>query len=247
MNQATSSHAQADAAAQAMEVPGSGHYVNRAGWLRAAVLGANDGLLSTGSLMAGVAAAQADARMLLVTGVAAIVAGALSMATGEYVSVSSQADSEKADLRREKRALHERPHAELDELTAIYEERGLEAALARQVAEALTQKGALDAHARDELGIAPGNQANPLLAGLASAASFVAGGLPVLAMAVLFAGAHVLAALFTMSVVMLALLGALGAWAGGAPMLRGVLRVVVFGALTVAVTALVGRAFHVAV
>jgi hypothetical protein len=98
--------------------------MNRAGWLRAAVLGANDGLLSTGSLMAGVAAAQADARMLLVTGVAAIVAGALSMATGEYVSVSSQADSEKADLRREKRALHERPHAELDELTAIYEERG---------------------------------------------------------------------------------------------------------------------------
>ena len=226
---------------------GEEHYVNRAGWLRAAVLGANDGLLSTASLMAGVAAASASGGQLILTGVAGIAAGAMSMAAGEYVSVSSQADSEAADLAREKRALQHHPERELEELAEIYSQRGLHEPLARSVAEALTRNDALDAHARDELGLTETNAANPVQAAAASALSFLSGGIAPLAAALLFPGQGVLVALFVVAVVMLAVLGALGAWVGGAPMGRGVARVVVFGTLAMAVTAGVGRAFHAVV
>jgi len=223
---------------------GEGHYVTRTGWLRAAVLGANDGLLSTGSLMAGVAAAVVSPGQLVLTGVAGIVAGALSMAAGEYVSVSSQADSEKADLEREKQALRDHPKQELKELAGIYHDRGLDPPLAETVARKLTEANALDAHARDELGITDAMTAKPLQAALASASSFVFGGVGPLAMALLFPGGHVLIAIGGVTVVMLAVLGALGARTGGAPVLPGMVRVVVLGSLALAVTAGVGHFFH---
>jgi VIT1/CCC1 family predicted Fe2+/Mn2+ transporter len=224
--------------------PGSGHYVNRAGWLRAAVLGANDGLLSTGSLMAGVAAAAVAPGQLVLTGVAGIVAGALSMAAGEYVSVSSQSDSEKADLDREQQALRDHPKRELKELTAIYHDRGLDHPLAATVAQQLTETNALDAHARDELGITDMTTAKPLQAALASACSFVVGGIGPLAMALLFPGVHVLIAIAIVTVITLAILGALGARIGGAPVVPGVTRVVLLGSLALALTAGVGHFFH---
>lgn len=227
--------------------PGEGHYVNRIGWLRAAVLGANDGLLSTGSLMSGVAAAAIAPGQLVLTGVAGIVAGAMSMAAGEYVSVSSQADTEAADRRREAQELKMRPRQEMAELKAIYKERGLNDALADQVARELMQKDALEAHMRDELGISDATTANPLQAALASAASFITGGLPPLAVAVLAPGAHVLALIMVVTIAMLALLGAVGARAGGAPMVPGVMRVVIFGTAAMVVTALAGHLFHAAV
>ncbi|WP_428333899.1 VIT1/CCC1 transporter family protein [Novosphingobium sp.] len=223
---------------------GEGHYTNRAGWLRAAVLGANDGLLSTASLMAGVAAASVSPSQLILTGVAGIAAGAMSMAAGEYVSVSSQADSENADLDREKRALERHPRRELDELARIYRERGLDQNLANEVARALTKTDALDAHARDELGITEHNAANPFQAAAASALSFISGGIAPLLAGVYFTAPTVLYALFGVSIAMLAVLGALGARAGGAAILPGVVRVVVFGTLAMAVTAGVGKAFH---
>ena len=223
------------------------HYVTRTGWLRAAVLGANDGLLSTGSLMAGVAAASVAPGQLVLTGVAGIVAGALSMAAGEYVSVSSQADSERADLEREARALEEHPRQELHELAKIYQTRGLDQDLARQVATQLHQNDALDAHKRDELGLHEGNEANPVQAALASAASFLAGGVVPLLMALLFPGSRVLIAIGAATVVTLALLGAAGARAGGARMVPATVRVVLLGSLAMAVTAGVGALFHTTV
>lgn len=225
---------------------GEEHYTNRAGWLRAAVLGANDGLLSTASLMAGVAAASVTTGQLVLTGVAGIAAGAMSMAAGEYVSVSSQADSEAADLEREKQALAKHPERELHELTEIYSERGLQPPLAKAVATALTRNDALDAHARDELGITEHNAANPFQAAAASAVSFVSGGIAPLLAGVFCPPHAVLYGLFGVAIVMLALLGGLGARAGGAPIGRGMVRVVVFGTLAMAVTAGVGRAFHAA-
>jgi VIT1/CCC1 family predicted Fe2+/Mn2+ transporter len=225
---------------------GEGHYVNRIGWLRAAVLGANDGLLSTGSLMSGVAAAAVAPGQLVLTGVAGIIAGAMSMAAGEFVSVSSQADTEAADRRREARELKRHPLQEAAELKAIYKQRGLDDALAGQVASALMRNDALEAHMRDELGITEASTANPLQAAAASAGSFVTGGLAPLLVALLLPGPHVLTAIMLVTIAMLALLGAVGAKAGGAPILPGVTRVVIFGTAAMVITALAGHLFHAA-
>jgi VIT1/CCC1 family predicted Fe2+/Mn2+ transporter len=219
------------------------HNSRRIGWLRAAVLGANDGTISVASLVVGVAAAGASETSILLTGVAGLVAGAMSMAAGEYVSVQSQADTEGADLAREKRELEEQPERELEELAAIYKSRGLDAALARQVATKLMDRDALGAHARDELGITETLRARPVQAALASAVSFVAGALIPIVTVLLSPAAWVsetasVAALLTLSV-----LGATAARAGGAPMIRGALRVAFWGALAMTLTATVGRLF----
>ncbi|MDE1915235.1 MAG: VIT family protein [Sphingomonadales bacterium] len=224
-----------------------GHFITRTSWLRAAVLGANDGLLSTGSLMSGVAAASVSPSQLVLTGVAGLVAGAMSMAAGEYVSVSSQADTERADEEREKRELQEHPKQELAELAGIYRQRGLASDLAREVAQALMAKDALGTHMRDELGVTETSEARPVQAGLASALSFISGGLAPLAVSLVMPGRFVLPGIILVTVVMLAVLGALGARGGGAPVVRSVLRVVIFGSLAMAVTALVGHFFHGAV
>ena len=220
-----------------------GHVVARIGWLRAAVLGANDGLISTAALMVGVAAAEASRGSILVSGVAGLVAGAMSMAAGEYVSVSSQKDVEKAELDREKFELAEYPEAELAELREIYVQRGLSEDLAGQVAEALTAHDALGAHARDELGLTEAAAARPIEAAGASAVTFSAGAAIPLIVAVLSPQAVVGPAIAVATVLGLVGLGALGAWAGGAPMLRPVLRVTFWGLMALAVTALVGRLF----
>lgn len=219
------------------------HYVNRSGWLRAAVLGANDGLLSVASLLVGVSAASFDRAHLLLTGVAAIVAGAMSMAAGEYVSVSSQADSEAADIERERRALEDDPDTERRELAAIYIRRGLPKALAIEVAEALSAHDELEAHARDELGITETAAAKPVQAALASAASFVAGGMPPLLTVLLAPHAIVLWVLVAVTVATLAVLGAAGARAGGAPIVRAAMRVMLWGSMAMAITAGAGRLF----
>lgn len=220
-----------------------GHVVARIGWLRAAVLGANDGLISTAALMVGVAAAEASRGSILVSGVAGLVAGAMSMAAGEYVSVSSQKDVEKAELDRETFELAEFPEAELAELREIYVQRGLSPELAGQVAEALTAHDALGAHARDELGLTEAAAARPVEAAAASAVTFSAGAAIPLIVAVLSPQAVVGPAIAMAAVLGLVGLGALGAWAGGAPMLRPVLRVTFWGMLALGVTALVGRLF----
>ena len=219
------------------------HLIHRAGWLRAAVLGANDGILSTASLLAGVAAASTGQTELLVVGVAALIAGALSMAAGEYVSVSSQADTERADLAKEKAALKAMPEEELKELAEIYEERGVEPATALKVAEQLMAHDALDAHARDEIGISPTVTAQPLQAAVSSALSFSTGAaLPLLA--ALFAPAHaVVATIIAASLASLGLLGFISARIGGAKPVRAVIRVVAWGAIAMAATALVGHLF----
>ncbi len=219
------------------------HRTGRIGWLRAAVLGANDGIVSTASLVVGVAAAKATPQEVLVAGVAGLVAGALSMAAGEYVSVSSQADTERADLEREKKELATQPKAEEDELTAIYARRGLPPELARSVARALMSKDALAAHARDELGQSEGLAARPLQAALASAATFAVGaGLPILTI-LLVPASRLAVAVSMVSLVCLTALGAVAARAGGAPVARGALRVAFWGALAMAATAGVGRLF----
>lgn len=217
------------------------HRSERVGWLRAAVLGANDGIVSVAGLVVGVAASGASASTLLATGVAGTVAGAMSMAAGEYVSVQTQADTEAADLAAEKRELHEDPHSELEELSAIYRHRGLDPALARQVAEQLTAHDALGAHARDELGITDTLRARPLQAALASAGAFTCGAaLPVLT--ALLAPVDKVAMITTASTLLgLCLTGATAAQAGGAPPLRGALRVMFWGALAMAAAAAVGR------
>jgi VIT1/CCC1 family predicted Fe2+/Mn2+ transporter len=220
--------------------------VDRVGWLRAAVLGANDGILSVASLITGVAAAQADRHGVLLAGVAGWLAGAMSMAAGEYVSVSSQSDAEKADLARERQELHAMPEAELDELTHIYVRRGLDPALARQVAVQLTEKDALEAHARDELGISEATQARPIQASLASAGSFSVGSAAPLLVVLLAPLPWLVPAVIGASLAFLAVLGALGARTGGADAWRATARVLAWGAAAMLVTAGVGRLFGVA-
>nr|WP_166178171.1 VIT family protein [Altererythrobacter segetis] len=219
------------------------HKIGRVGWLRAAVLGANDGIVSTSSLVVGVAAAAVGKPEILLAGFAGLAAGALSMAAGEYVSVSSQADTEAADLARERRELAEQPEFELDELTAVYVGRGLEPDLAREVAKQLTAKDALAAHARDELALSELTTARPLQAAMASAATFSVGAALPLAIAWIAPLSLLVAGVVAASLAFLALLGALGARVGGASMLRGVGRVVFWGAVAMAVTAGVGKIF----
>lgn len=219
------------------------HRVDRIGWLRAAVLGANDGIVSTASLVVGVAAAAAGKPEILLAGFAGLAAGALSMAAGEYVSVSSQADTEAADLTRETRELAEQPDFEFEELTAIYEKRGLDRALAEEVAKQLMAKDALAAHARDELSLSDLTAARPLQAALASAATFSVGAALPLAAAWLSPLPMIATSVVVASLVFLALLGTLGARAGGAPVGKAVIRVVFWGALAMAVTAGVGKLF----
>jgi VIT1/CCC1 family predicted Fe2+/Mn2+ transporter len=223
------------------------HRSERIGWLRAAVLGANDGIVSTASLVVGVAAAEANPQQVLVAGVAGLVAGALSMAAGEYVSVSSQADTERADIKREKGELATQPQAEEDELTGIYARRGLEPELARTVARQLMAKDALGAHARDELGLTEELAARPLQAALASAATFAVGaGVPILT--ILLAPASQLSLVVSIvSLTCLAALGAIAARAGGAPAATGTVRVAFWGALAMAITAAIGKLFGTAV
>ena len=218
------------------------HRSERVGWLRAAVLGANDGIVSVAGLVVGVAAGGASTT-ILATGVAGTVAGAMSMAAGEYVSVQTQADTEDADLAMERRELRENPHSELEELASIYRHRGLEPALARQVAEQLTAHDALGAHARDELGITDTLRARPLQATLASAGAFTCGAvLPVLT--ALLAPVDRVALMTTASTLLgLCLTGAVAARAGGAPPVRGAIRVMFWGALAMAAAAGVGRLF----
>ncbi|VFU11042.1 VIT1/CCC1 transporter family protein [Methylocella tundrae] len=216
------------------------HLVNRIGWLRAAVLGANDGIISTASLMVGVAAAASSSSEVLVAGVAGMIAGAMSMAAGEYVSVSSQSDTERADLARERQELAENPKFETNELAQIYVERGLEPALARQVAVQLMAKDALGAHARDELGISEAITARPIQAALTSAATFSVGAaLPVIA-ALAAPRPFLMQAVFATSLAFLALLGALGAKAGGADIIKPTIRVAFWGAFAMALTAGIG-------
>jgi VIT1/CCC1 family predicted Fe2+/Mn2+ transporter len=219
------------------------HRTERVGWLRAAVLGANDGIVSTASLLIGVAAAHASHATVLMTGVAGLVAGAMSMAAGEYVSVHSQADTEKADLAREHAELLSNPEAETKELTAIYEARGLDHELARQVSTQLMEHDALGAHARDELGISEALSARPVQAALASAGSFAIGAALPLGVTALVPTQHLLAWLSGASLVFLALLGALAARAGGANVAVSVWRVTLWGALAMAITAGAGALF----
>lgn len=219
------------------------HLVARIGWLRAAVLGANDGIVSTASLIVGVAAASATTSEVLVAGVAGLVAGAMSMAAGEYVSVSSQSDTEQADLARERVELASQPEFELEELTRIYVDRGVETDLARQVADQLMAKDALSAHARDELGISEVTAARPIQAALTSAATFAVGAALPLAMVVLLPGRLLVAGVSIASLIFLALLGAIGARAGGANVVRATVRVTFWGALAMALTAGIGSIF----
>jgi VIT1/CCC1 family predicted Fe2+/Mn2+ transporter len=222
------------------------HRTHRIGWLRAAVLGANDGIVSTASLVLGVAAAGADSQGILVAGVAGLVAGAMSMAAGEYVSVSSQADTERADLAREREELAASPEEEHAELTAIYVGRGLDAALASKVATELTQHDALGAHARDELGISDTLAARPAQAAFASAGTFAVGAVLPLLIVVLVPVSALMWAVSGSSLLFLALLGSLSAQAGGAPLIVAAFRVTFWGALAMALTAGVGALFGVA-
>ena len=223
------------------------HYVDRVGWLRAAVLGANDGIVSTASLIAGVASAGAGQSGVLLAGVAGLVAGAMSMAAGEYVSVSSQSDAEKSDLAREARGLEAQPEFERRELAQIYVERGLTPELADEVAVQLMEHDALGAHARDELGISHVVSAQPVQAGLASAAAFTAGAALPVASVFLVPEGMITEAATGVSLVALALLGAMSARTGGSPVLPAVVRVTLWGALAMAATAGVGYLFGVAV
>lgn len=218
------------------------HLVERIGWLRAAVLGANDGIISTASLILGVAAAAASKSDILLAGVAGLVAGAMSMAAGEYVSVSSQSDTEMADLAREKRELLEDPEFEEEELAQIYVQRGVKPDLARQVAVDLMAKDALGAHARDELGISEITTARPVQAALTSAATFSVGAAAPLALVLLSPSDFTIPAVSMGSLAFLALLGFLGARTGGATVLKPVLRVTFWGALAMAITAGIGAA-----
>lgn len=219
------------------------HRTERIGWLRAAVLGANDGIVSTASLVVGVAAANATSSDILVTGVAGLVAGAMSMAAGEYVSVSSQADTEQADIERERQELATDDNHEHEELAAIYVKRGLDESLAKQVAEQLMAHDALTTHARDELGISDTSTARPVQAAFASAGTFAVGAaMPMLT--VLFTPRTALISVVVVtSILFLALLGGFGAYAGGAPLMKSALRVTFWGALAMALTAGVGALF----
>ncbi len=219
------------------------HLIDRIGWLRAAVLGANDGLISTASLIVGVAAASPGRNQVLIAGLAGLVAGAMSMAAGEYVSVSSQADTEAADMQRERRELAEQPEAELQELTQIYVQRGVEPSLARQVAEQMMAKDALATHARDELGLAEHVVARPVQAAVTSAITFSAGAILPLLVALLAPVGRIAVVVSAACIVGLATLGAIGAKAGGADIVKPTIRVVFWGAFAMAATALIGRLF----
>lgn len=219
------------------------HRTDRIGWLRAAVLGANDGIVSTASLVVGVAAANGGNSEILVAGVAGLVAGAMSMAAGEYVSVSSQADTEKADLARERAELAADPILEHAELAAIYERRGLDSALASQVAQQLMKHDSLGAHARDELGISETLSARPVQAAFASAATFAIGAAMPLLTVVLTPQNNLIPVVVVTSILFLGLLGGFGAYAGGAPWLKAAVRVTFWGALAMAITAAVGALF----
>jgi VIT1/CCC1 family predicted Fe2+/Mn2+ transporter len=223
------------------------HRSGRAGWLRAAVLGSDDAIVSTASLMIGVAASSASQATILVAGVAGLVAGSMSMAVGEYVSVSSQRDAEEADIEREKQELAREPQAELNELATIYVKRGLEKELAMKVAEQLSARDRLGTHMRDELGIDHASLARPMQAAWISAASFASFALvPIVALLVAPAAARI-PAIAALSLVSLAALGALGGHLGGAPLSRAALRVTIGGALAMAVTAAIGRILGVSV
>jgi VIT1/CCC1 family predicted Fe2+/Mn2+ transporter len=221
------------------------HRSHRIGWLRAAVLGANDGIVSTSSLIIGVASANSGQSEIILAGLAGLVAGAMSMAAGEYVSVSSQSDTENADLELERKSLSENIEFEKKELAKIYEQRGLAPELAIQVSEQLMLHDALGAHARDEIGITEGGKARPIQAALSSAATFTAGALLPLSVAWLVPLSDVITLVALLSLVFLALLGSIAARAGGAPMLRASARVTFWGALAMALTAVVGRLFGV--
>ena len=223
------------------------HLVSRIGWLRAAVLGANDGIVSTSSLIIGVAAAAAKPSDILVAGAAGLVAGAMSMAAGEYVSVSSQSDTENADLARERRELAASPEAEVRELAALYQARGVAPATAEDVARQLMAKDALGAHAHDELGISAVTAARPVQAALTSAATFTTGAALPLAIVVFIPGALLVPIEAIASLLFLALLGAIGARAGGAPVVKATLRVTFWGALAMAATAGIGHLVGTAV
>jgi VIT1/CCC1 family predicted Fe2+/Mn2+ transporter len=223
------------------------HLVSRVGWLRAAVLGANDGIVSTASLIVGVAAANAAASNVLVAGVAGLVAGAMSMAAGEYVSVSSQSDTEQADLARERGELATQPDFERRELAEIYVKRGVEPTLALQVADQLMAKDALGAHARDELGISEVTTARPIQAALTSAAAFSVGAAMPLAMVLVSPAVWLVATVSVASLLFLAVLGAIGAKAGGANVLRATVRVTFWGALAMALTAGIGAVVGTAI
>ncbi|ABI78340.1 putative membrane protein [Hyphomonas neptunium ATCC 15444] len=224
-------------------LPKEHHFSHRTGWLRAAVLGANDGIVSTASLVIGVASASAEASAVLVAGMAGLVAGAMSMAAGEFVSVSSQADTEKADLEIERRALQKFPEEELEELTQIYIERGVTPVTARAVAAQLTEHDALSAHARDEIGLTEIASANPVQAAWSSAASFSAGAILPLMAATLAPHDIVTPVVAVVSLISLAVLGWLSASAGGAGKRRAVMRIVFWGAAAMIVTGLIGAAF----
>lgn len=221
------------------------HLIDRIGWLRASVLGANDGIVSTASLIVGVASANAAQSSILMTGAAGLVAGAMSMAAGEYVSVSSQADSEKADMARERNELETDAAAEREELVGIYQKRGLDRALAEQVADQLTSHDAIGAHLRDELGMADHLSARPVQAAIASAASFAAGAVLPLLTVVLFTGKPLVIAVSVSSLIFLALLGGIGARLGGAGSLKAIARITFWGAIAMAATAAIGSLFDV--
>ena len=221
------------------------HYTNRSGWLRAAVLGANDGILSTTSLVIGVAAASMTRSPIILAALAGLVAGALSMCAGEYVSVSSQSDIEKADLAREQIELDSMPKAELKELAEIYENRGLDRDLALQVAIQLSKKNVLEAHARDELGINEISQPKPLLAALASGASFISGGFLPLLLSIFAPLRYMVVYQYMFSIIFLALSGIIAAKAGGSSIPKGVFRICLWGTFAMGISALVGHLFGV--
>jgi VIT1/CCC1 family predicted Fe2+/Mn2+ transporter len=221
------------------------HYINRSGWLRAAVLGANDGILSTTSLAIGVAAASDSRSTIVLAALAGLVAGSLSMAAGEYVSVSSQSDIEIADLKREKKELDSMPELELRELADLYKHRGLDNDLAMQVAVKLTEHNVLEAHARDELGITEITQAKPFQAAMASGSSFISGGLLPLLVSLFAPVNHMIVYQYCFSIVFLALLGAVAARAGGSGVAKGIIRICFWSTIAMGITALVGYLFGV--
>ncbi|MCZ8158478.1 MAG: VIT family protein [Rhizobiaceae bacterium] len=223
------------------------HLVSRIGWLRAAVLGANDGIVSTASLIVGVAASAAGSSEILIAGIAGLVAGAMSMAAGEYVSVSSQADTEQADLARERLELETQPDLEREELAQLYAKRGVDIDLARKVAEQLMRKDALEAHAREELGISEITTARPIVAALTSALTFAVGAMMPLAMVWLAPADQLVWLVSAASLLFLALLGAIGAKAGGASVLKATIRVTFWGAFAMALTAGIGALVGTAV
>jgi VIT1/CCC1 family predicted Fe2+/Mn2+ transporter len=230
-----------DAAAKQMK--NEKHYINRVGWLRAGVLGANDGILSTTSLVIGVAAATAVRNTVILTALSGLIAGAMSMAAGEYVSVSSQEETEKADIAREKAELLEMPEEELQEIVAIYKSRGLNDDLAHEVAVALTKHNALETHLRDELGMTEISAAKPLQAALASFASFLAGALLPLAVSVFAPLKTMILWQYASSILFLMFLGAIAAKTGGAPVFKSMAKICFWGTIAMATTALIGHLF----